>query len=551
MGGIEYEIMESFKNYLQKVYKLSLTIKWIKGPDFRGTLEVVRESKQEGIFGASVFSITPERQKEVNFAPPYLSDITVLISSYDVPIAKDIQDFNRIFDGLTAITIEGTTYEKDLLLLKQEKNVDFSIQYIPSSENILRSLEGRTKSFGFIDLPIYLTEFSRNTAVRVKRQNLFPIKRDGYSFIYPKNSDWQAPLEEYFLSQAFKREAETIIGQYLDQDIYQFMESLYRNASDEEVILLTKEKEIQNRDLLGKSQQIKQETELRNLLIVGVGIVLFFLIIIYRLYYVRSETTLMLSKQKEQIEAQRQDIESKKTELEKRNKNLVELNEEKNHLIKILAHDLRSPINQISGFAQLIKLEDKGLTGDQKDLIDQITDATVRLNSMISKILDVDAVESNQVNLKFETIDLQALVRRVLNGFKKAADQKSINLTFNNPPETITLHSDELYLTQVLENLVSNALKFSPQKKCVCIQLTNGRDYVQIKVKDEGPGFTEKDQRNLFKKFQRLSAQPTADEQSTGLGLSIVKKYVELMNGKVWCESKPGEGATFIVQFSK
>lgn len=551
MRGIEVEIMESFKAYLQKAYKIDLTIHWVKAQSFVDTYRTVRDQARNGTFGASVFSITPERQREVAFTPPYMSDITVLISSYDVPIVRTAPEFDAAFGNLKAITIEGTTYERDLHLIRDQRKLDFQIEYIPSSENILRAIEKQTGAFGFIDLPIYLAEFSRNASVRVKRQNVFPIKREGYSFIYPKNSDWQSPTEEYFLSSAFKADIEGITGRYIDTDVYRFLENLYMHSGNREVLLLTKEKEIQNRDLLGKSEVIRRETSVRNFLIVAIVIFLIFLVVIYQMYRIRTKTAMILVEQKRQIESQRLDIESRKTELEKRNQKLMDLNEEKNHLIKVLAHDLRTPIGHIDGLAHLIQMEDRNLTPTQIDLLDKIKDAASRLNQMISKILDIDAIESSRVNLKAEPVDMADQVKQIVTGFEKEAAKKSISLTYGISDEPLVVRTDALYLTQIVENLVSNAIKFSPAGKTVNVSLSSDNGHVQLCVRDQGPGFTESDKKKLFRKFQRLSAQPTGNEHSTGLGLSIVKRYTDLMKGEVWCESEPGKGAAFYVRLKR
>ncbi|HLT72693.1 MAG TPA: ATP-binding protein [Cyclobacteriaceae bacterium] len=549
--GIEAEIMKSFAAYLKEAYKIDLTIHWEEEDSFLDTYQRIRERKTGGAFGASVFSITAERQREVGFTPPYMSDISVLISSYDVPIVKDAREFDEVFTDLKAITIEGTTYEQDLKLIREQRKTHFQIEYIPSSENVLRSIEERQGAFGFIDLPIYLTEFSRNAAVRVKRQNVFPIRREGYSIIYPKNSDWQTPLEEYFLSNLFKKEIEAITEKYIDIDVYRFLQNLYLNAGNREVLLLTKEKEIQNRDLLDKSEMIRRETGVRNFLIMAVIIFLVFLVVIYQMYRIRTKTAMILVEQKRQIESQRLDIESRKTELERRNQKLTDLNEEKNHLIKVLAHDLRTPIGHIDGLAHLIKMEKDNLTGSQQDLLDKIRDAASRLNQMITKILDVDAIESSRINLKPERVDVASQVKQIVSGFEKEAARKRISLTYGIGDDPLIVQTDALYLTQIVENLISNAIKFSPPGKMVNVSLQSENGYVQLCVRDHGPGFTEADKQNLFKKFHRLSAQPTGNEQSTGLGLSIVKRYTDLMKGDVWCESEPGKGAAFYVRLHK
>jgi signal transduction histidine kinase len=107
---------------------------------------------------------------------------------------------------------------------------------------------------------------------------------------------------------------------------------------------------------------------------------------------------------------------------------------------------------------------------------------------------------------------------------------------------------DSNVMVQVVENLVSNAVKYSPPGKSIFVRLTQSPDSVRLEVQDEGPGLSAEDQSKLFGKFARLSAKPTGGEHATGLGLSIVKRMVEAMNGKVWCQSEAGKGATFVVQ---
>jgi signal transduction histidine kinase len=104
---------------------------------------------------------------------------------------------------------------------------------------------------------------------------------------------------------------------------------------------------------------------------------------------------------------------------------------------------------------------------------------------------------------------------------------------------------------QVLDNLISNAVKYSPLGKNIMIRLLQNETYIRCEIQDEGPGLSEADKKKLFGKFNRLTARPTAGEHSTGLGLFIVKKLLEAMGGRVWCESELGHGATFIVEFPR
>jgi signal transduction histidine kinase len=134
--------------------------------------------------------------------------------------------------------------------------------------------------------------------------------------------------------------------------------------------------------------------------------------------------------------------------------------------------------------------------------------------------------------------------------FEPEAESKEIKLHLNSSA-ALHVEADVGYITQIVENLLSNAIKFSPARKNIFIDVAGNDDKVTVMVKDEGPGMTEDDKKKLFNKYQKLSARPTANESSTGLGLSIVKKFVEAMNGRIWCESEEGKGVSFFVEFAK
>jgi len=129
----------------------------------------------------------------------------------------------------------------------------------------------------------------------------------------------------------------------------------------------------------------------------------------------------------------------------------------------------------------------------------------------------------------------------------RAAAKRQI-IHFGNEPARVTALVDPNVMVQVMENLLSNAVKYSPPGKNIRVRLRKLPDTVRFEVQDEGPGLSAEDQKQLFGKFARLSAKPTGGESATGLGLSIVKRMVEAMSGRVWCESEPGKGAMFVVE---
>lgn len=550
MKGIEEEILAGFKVYVREKYNVNLNIIWKETQNFENTYQTICDEKLPGTFGSSAFSITPQRKERVKFTLPYMPDISVVISSKDIPIVQSGEEFDKTFKGLEAITIKGTTYEEDLMKLKAERRIDFKLRYVPSYQNILATIQSSDSAFGVIDVPTYMVDLNQNAGMSVNRQNIIPFKREGLAFITPIHSDWTDGFNEYVNSAKFQLTIKPIIGKYLDNTVYDFMERLANSANDE-VSLLTFEKEIQQRDQQGKSKQILRESIFRNILTAAVSIVLVFLVIIFLLYKKKNKINRQLTKQKKEIESQQISIARQNEQLERRNIQLSHLNEEKNNLIKILAHDLRTPINQVQGLAQLLLLENQTLPSDQKESINKIIDSSIRLNAMIGKILDVDAIESNRVNLQLEEIDMNVLTKRIVSSFDKSANRKEIRLNFSPAPASVFVKGDMLYMTEIIENLLSNAIKFSERKKSVSVELSSTDQLVLLRIRDEGPGLTEDDQQKIFQKFQRLSAQPTDGERSTGLGLSIVKKYTELMNGRIGYETKQGVGTSFNLEFPK
>ncbi|QSE96864.1 sensor histidine kinase [Fulvivirga lutea] len=250
----------------------------------------------------------------------------------------------------------------------------------------------------------------------------------------------------------------------------------------------------------------------------------------------------------ERITQMHTELQNQKNEILEKNEELINLNNEKNNLIGIVAHDLKSPLNQIEGLVSLIKLTSQ-LEGETLQFVETISTSVGRLNAMITKILDTEAIESKKLNLKMEEVDLVKILERLIKNFKHTAESKQLKIVNEIKVKKAVTTLDESYCNQIFENLISNAIKFSPTNRSIFIRLTKEKEGFLAEVKDEGQGLTKSDLKKLFGKYQKLSAQPTGNETSTGLGLSIVKKYVEGMKGEIWCESEHGQGASFFVKF--
>ncbi len=244
-------------------------------------------------------------------------------------------------------------------------------------------------------------------------------------------------------------------------------------------------------------------------------------------------------------------IREKNKLIEEQYHQLLSINEEKNNLIKILAHDLRNPLATAMSMTELVRFEKNNLSAEQYQASEIIWRGLNRMNDMIRKILDIKAIESQKINLDYEILNANELINPLKKLFAVQSENKRIKLHFLSESMEPFIKVDRNYLIQVLENLISNALKFSFSGSNVYVRILEKDESVRISVRDEGPGIPQQDFVNLFKKFSKLSPRPTAGEQSIGLGLSIVKKYTEVMNGQVYCTSEVGKGTEFAVEFRK
>jgi PAS domain S-box-containing protein len=234
----------------------------------------------------------------------------------------------------------------------------------------------------------------------------------------------------------------------------------------------------------------------------------------------------------------------------KRTHELMQANMEKDEFLGIAAHDLKNPLAGILSSAEIIN---RYFVDDStQHFTKMIISASNQMLDIITNLLDVNRIETGMFDLHLEPVNLEIL-DSIIEEYQPHATQKGIILHYENSMrDTAWVQGDKQSLRQILDNLISNAVKYSPRWSNVWVRVLSNRApdgcFIRVEIQDEGPGLTEEDKKKMFGKFARLSAQPTAGENSTGLGLSIVKKLVEMHHGKVWCESTFGKGATFIVE---
>lgn len=254
-----------------------------------------------------------------------------------------------------------------------------------------------------------------------------------------------------------------------------------------------------------------------------------------------------------------QELESKIQQRTKEMAELIErlekLDKQKNEFLGIAAHDLKNPLTGIIGLSDLMRKLEPSITPEQRySYLERISRSGNRMMHIITNLLDVNAMESGNTKLEKNQVNIVELCHQVLIQYEHNLRAKELQYQLNFPgplyasnPPSLMVSVDQNACFQVLDNLISNAIKYSPIGKLITIQLSRHEEFAQICIQDQGPGLTAQDQQRLFERFSKLSSVPTAGEHSTGLGLSIVKKLTEAMGGTVSCESEFGNGCRFIV----
>jgi signal transduction histidine kinase len=249
------------------------------------------------------------------------------------------------------------------------------------------------------------------------------------------------------------------------------------------------------------------------------------------------------------------ELEQTNTILQEKNELLEKRNAEKTELLSIVSHDLKNPLTAINGFTEIIS-SDLPLDHNLQPIARHIHATVDRMNTLVRNLLDSAAIELGNITVRKQTVSLPLLVLGILDRYTIAAQSKQQRFRTHVTSEAASAEvvGDMGYLEQVFDNLISNAVKYSPLGGLITVRILlvgAGGDRIRVEVQDEGVGLSADDQAKLFGFFQRLSTQPTGGESSNGVGLAVVKKIVELHNGAIWCESDKDRGiagATFIVE---
>jgi len=538
MAGIEYEILLDFVRYVDEQYGAKLELDFEHLYNFESLLDTLKTS-QRPILGIASISTLEERKKDFKITDAYMPDIEIIISSRRFGSITSLAEFASMVGDNRAITVTNSTFERNILELKSDYFPEIEMEYVRHVDFLIEEISNTDDAWGYVSLPNYLSYYKRGKGII--RQRFFMVENPGLSLATTLVSDWDEILGEYIENPRFRPMLDQLIEKHLGKAFGEVVASISNInadlqpdiAANREVGVLMLENEVQ--DL--KLRQSELEIERKNLLIyVGVVVIVLVLIaifILYRLVRLKVNTNKSLFEKNEQIQ--------------KQNAELNALNHEKNEMIGIVAHDLKNPLTSALSISELFKSEVKD--NEHSEYISLIIKSLNRMNGLVAKILEIKVLESSSLKTNYSSVNLKKVTEQVIDALRIQSDNKKIHIA----PllDEVVAFLDRNLLVQIIDNLLSNAIKFSPRGSSIHITLKDEQGSIRIEIVDEGPGILEEEKPHLFQKFRKLHARPTDGESSTGLGLSIVKKYVETMKGRVWCESEFGQGATFIVEFKK
>jgi Na+/proline symporter/nitrogen-specific signal transduction histidine kinase len=246
------------------------------------------------------------------------------------------------------------------------------------------------------------------------------------------------------------------------------------------------------------------------------------------------------------LEQKSRELEAATAELRAANERLKELDRLKDDFISTVTHELRTPLTSIRAFSEILLAEPDIASAEREKFLGIITRETERLTRLINQVLDLAKIESGRAEWQVTRIDVRRVVAETLAGMSQMFKEKGVVVQTRFPEQVSPVDADLDRLIQVLLNLLSNALKFCPEEKGrVEVTLTEAAGLVRIDVRDNGPGIKRADQSVIFDKFRQAGDTLTEKPPGTGLGLHISRQIVEHFGGRMWVESRPGEGACF------
>jgi len=292
------------------------------------------------------------------------------------------------------------------------------------------------------------------------------------------------------------------------------------------------------------SEHLKDLSNMRTLVLLLLAFA--FVIMFGFIYVVKSHRE--LKHQYTIIDKQKNEIAKKNEQLAFSNDSLEEMNIEKNNVLSVVAHDLKTPLGNIQGLVELVKLKEDALTKEQKEYLDLIGKVVIDGIGMVNNMLDVHKIEAELKEMVLINTNVYDIIEKVTKLHEPAMLAKSVKINVDMVDRDLHINTDAQYLRQIISNLVSNAIKYTPSETSVNIAVSDNDNIIEITVSDEGGGIRDDLMKRLFAGY-KVKGNESDKKSSSGFGLLITRRLVDKLKGKISAENKTtGTGAIFKVE---
>ncbi len=314
LAGVEYEVMEAFRAWLQRRYGVRLTVNWLEVPQFDELLPYVTTTRQPGVFGWAYFSITDQRRRAVRFTASYMPDLNVLVTNSRVPDFPTNATLEERLRNGEAYTMRNTTMADDVAQLRRRLG-GVPLRVMENDYDILQQISRQPNAFGYLPLSLYIVALQNG--LNVKRQPLLMTRREGFAGIFPLRSDWVGPVNEYFNSPEFRTLSDDLMRKYLGSQMSGLIEKTpLSDSMNGDVRLLKLEKEIVTQRFVDAALRVQQEKIYRNLFLLGLLALLGLSGALYARFRAKQKFNQKLAEQNELIRQQNGLIELTNRKLE-------------------------------------------------------------------------------------------------------------------------------------------------------------------------------------------------------------------------------------------
>jgi signal transduction histidine kinase len=466
-----------------------------------------------------------------------IGDIKIRLRQYDSALYylrlanQEAHRLLQISSNSSVAELIPKIYSKIALVYLNKQLFDSALLYYDSASNFYQNTSNK---YGLAESAlgrgmVYLTQKYYNEALGWIRKSLNEAQilnarplmircHEQLSLLYEKKNDFQNAL---YHARMFQQLRDSLFSISMQQKLFRDQVRFEMETRDDIIAALTRQEQIR------KAELTKQEL-IRNVLVVILALTTILVLTMYRSGQRRKKINQLLIEHQEEIQKRRLELEH--------------LNEVKDKFFSIISHDLRSPINALAGILDLL---DKGAIRPEEmpQAIGELRKRFVHTRNLLNNLLDWTLLQMNKLNLQPSTINLYEIAQENVD-MMKSFYEKAIRIV-NNIPVNTKAWADRNTTDLVIRNLLSNAMKFTPENGEIKITLTDSGSEWIISVSDTGVGMPEEVSARLFDKVAPYSTRGTANEKGTGLGLILCKEFVEKNQGRIWVESREGHGSTF------